>query len=152
MKDNILEDIVKKTKLHFYRSIFKKYENSNTSLTFVETMLLEVIDYLEEPTINELVNFLYISQPNMSYKINILEKKGYVQKVKSDKDGRFSHIILTDKYYDYKNRKSEFTKSVLERVEEGLDEHGKRHLYLNLEFVDKELEKKLEEFINSKDI
>ncbi|WP_297790589.1 MarR family winged helix-turn-helix transcriptional regulator [uncultured Anaerococcus sp.] len=152
MKDNILEDIVKKTKLHFYRSIFKKYENSNTSLTFVETMLLEVIDYLEEPTINELVNFLYISQPNMSYKINILEKKGYVQKVKSDKDGRFSHIILTDKYYDYKNRKSEFTKSVLERVEEGLDEHGKRHLYLNLELVDKELEKKLEEFINSKDI
>lgn len=152
MKDNILEDIVKKTKLHFYRSIFKKYENSNTSLTFVETMLLEVIDYLEEPTINELVNFLYISQPNMSYKINILEKKGYVQKVKSDKDGRFSHIILTDKYYDYKNRKSEFTKSVLERVEEGLDEHGKRHLYLNLELVDKELEKKLEEFINSKDV
>lgn len=152
MKDNILEDIVKKTKLHFYRSIFKKYENSNTSLTFVETMLLEVIDYLEEPTINELVNFLYISQPNMSYKINILEKKGYVQKVKSDKDERFSHIILTDKYYDYKNRKSEFTKSVLERVEEGLDEHGKRHLYLNLELVDKELEKKLEEFINSKDI
>ena len=115
-------------------------------------MLLEVIDYLEEPTINELVNFLYISQPNMSYKINILEKKGYVQKVKSDKDGRFSHIILTDKYYDYKNRKSEFTKSVLERVEEGLDEHGKRHLYLNLELVDKELEKKLEEFINSKDV
>ena len=152
MKDNILEDIVKKNKLHFYRSIFKKYENSNTPLTFVETMLLEVIDYLEEPTINELVNFLYISQPNMSYKINILEKKGYVQKVKSDKDGRFSHIILTDKYYDYKNRKSEFTKSVLERVEEGLDEHGKRHLYLNLELVDKELEKKLEEFINSKDV
>ena len=86
MNDNILEYIVRKTKLHFYRSVFREFEDSDRPLSIEESMLLEVIDYLDKPSINDLVNFLHISQPNMSYKVNVLAKKGYVKKVKSNKD------------------------------------------------------------------
>lgn len=147
MNDNILEEIVRKTKLHFYRSVFREFEDSNRSLSIMETMLLEVIDYLEKPTINDLVNFLHISQPNMSYKVNVLEKKGYVRKVKSNKDQRFLHVVLTEKYLSYKQKKNEFTKNAMTRAEEKLGEKEIENLYHSLYLVDGVLGEKLEEYL-----
>ena len=147
MNDNILEEIVRKTKLHFYRSVFREFEDSNRSLSIMETMLLEVIDYLEKPTINDLVNFLHISQPNMSYKVNVLEKKGCVRKVKSNKDQRFLHVVLTEKYLSYKQKKNEFTKNAMTRAEEKLGEKEMENLYHSLYLVDGVLGEKLEEYL-----
>lgn len=147
MNDNILEEIVRKTKLHFYRSVFREFEDSNRSLSIMETMLLEVIDYLEKPTINDLVNFLHISQPNMSYKVNVLEKKGYVRKVKSNKDQRFLHVVLTEDYLSYKQKKNEFTKNAMIRAEEKLGEKEIENLYHSLYLVDGVLGEKLEEYL-----
>lgn len=148
MNDNILEEIVRKTKLHFYRSVFREFEDSNRPLSIMETMLLEVIDYLEKPTINDLVNFLHISQPNMSYKVNVLEKKGYVRKVKSNKDQRFLHVVLTEDYLSYKQKKNEFTKNAMTRAEEKLCEKEIENLYHSLYLVDGVLGEKLEEYLN----
>lgn len=147
MNDNILEEIVRKTKLHFYRSVFREFEDSNRSLSIMETMILEVIDYLEKPTINDLVNFLHISQPNMSYKVNVLEKKGYVRKVKSNKDQRFLHVVLTEKCLSYKQKKNEFTKNAMTRAEEKLGEKEIENLYHSLYLVDGVLGEKLEEYL-----
>lgn len=147
MNDNILEEIVRKTKLHFYRSVFREFEDSNRSLSIMETMLLEVIDYLDKPTINDLVNFLHISQPNMSYKVNVLEKKGYVRKVKSNQDQRFLHVVLTEKYLSYKQKKNEFTKNAMTRAEEKLGEKEIENLYHSLYLVDGVLGEKLEEYL-----
>lgn len=147
MNDNILEEIVRKTKLHFYRSVFREFEDSNRSLSIMETMLLEVIDYLEKPTINDLVNFLHISQPNMSYKVNVLEKKGYVRKVKSNKDQRFLHVVLTEKYLSYKQKKKEFTKNAMTRAEKKLNQKEIENLYYSLYLVDGVLGEKLEEYL-----
>lgn len=113
----------------------------------METMLLEVIDYLEKPTINDLVNFLHISQPNMSYKVNVLEKKGYVRKVKSNKDQRFLHVVLTEDYLSYKQKKNEFTKDAMTRAEEKLGEKEIENLYHSLYLVDGVLGEKLEEYL-----
>lgn len=147
MNDNILEDIVRKTKLHFYRSVFREFEDSDRPLSIMETMLLEVIDYLDKPTINDLVNFLHISQPNMSYKINVLAKKGYVKKVKSNKDQRFLHVVLTDEYFKYKQKKNEFTRDAMIRAEEKLDEKEIENLYRSLYLVDRVLGEKLEGYL-----
>ena len=110
-------------------------------------MLLEVIDYLDKPSINDLVNFLHISQPNMSYKVNVLEKKGYVKKVKSDIDQRFLHIVLTEKYLSYKQKKNEFTKDAMTRAEEKLNQEEIENLYHSLYLVDGVLGEKLEEYL-----
>ena len=147
MNDNILEEIVRKTKLHFYRSVFREFEDSGRPLSIEESMLLEVIDYLDKPSINDLVNFLHISQPNMSYKVNVLEKKGYVKKVKSDIDQRFLHIVLTEKYLSYKQKKNEFTKDAMTRAEEKLNQEEIENLYHSLYLVDGVLGEKLEEYL-----
>lgn len=147
MNDNILEEIVRKTKLHFYRSVFREFEDSDRPLSIEESMLLEVIDYLDKPSINDLVNFLHISQPNMSYKVNVLEKKGYVKKVKSDIDMRFLHIVLTEDYLSYKQKKNEFTKDAMTRAEEKLNQEEIENLYHSLYLVDGVLGEKLEEYL-----
>lgn len=147
MNDNILEDIVRKTKLHFYRSVFREFEDSDRPLSIEETMLLEVIDYLDRPSINDLVNFLHISQPNISYKVNVLVKKGYVRKVKSNKDQRFLHVVLTEDYLSYKQKKNEFTKDAMTRAEEKLNQKEIENLYHSLYLVDGVLGEKLEEYL-----
>ena len=147
MNDNILEDIVRKTKLHFYRSVFREFEDSDRPLSIEESMLLEVIDYLDRPSINDLVNFLHISQPNMSYKVNVLVKKGYVRKVKSNKDQRFLHVVLTEDYLSYKQKKNEFTKDAMTRAEEKLNQKEIENLYHSLYLVDGVLSEKLEEYL-----
>ena len=147
MNDNILEDIVRKTKLHFYRSVFREFEDSDRPLGIMETMLLEVIDYLDRPSINDLVNFLHISQPNISYKVNVLVKKGYVRKVKSNKDQRFLHVVLTEDYLSYKQKKNEFTKDAMTRAEEKLNQKEIENLYHSLYLVDGVLGEKLEEYL-----
>ena len=147
MNDNILEDIVRKTKLHFYRSVFREFEDSDRPLSIEESMLLEVIDYLDRPSINDLVNFLHISQPNMSYKVNVLVKKGYVRKVISNKDQRFLHVVLTEDYLSYKQKKNEFTKDAMTRAEEKLNQKEIENLYHSLYLVDGVLGEKLEEYL-----
>ena len=147
MNDNILEEIVRKTKLHFYRSVFREFEDSDRPLSIEESMLLEVIDYLDKPSINDLVNFLHISQPNMSYKVNVLVKKGYVRKVKSNKDQRFLHIVLTEDYLSYKQKKNEFTKDAMTRAEEKLNQEEIENLYHSLYLVDGVLGEQLEEYL-----
>ena len=147
MNDNILEEIVRKTKLHFYRSVFREFEDSDKPLSIEESMLLEVIDYLDKPSINDLVNFLHISQPNMSYKVNVLVKKGYVRKVKSNKDQRFLHVVLTEDYLSYKQKKNEFTKDAMTRAEEKLNQKEIENLYHSLYLVDGVLGEKLEEYL-----
>lgn len=147
MNDNILEDIVRKTKLHFYRSVFREFEDSDRPLSIEESMLLEVIDYLDRPSINDLVNFLDISQPNMSYKVNVLVKKGYARKVKSNKDQRFLHVVLTEDYLSYKQKKNEFTKDAMTRAEEKLNQKEIENLYHSLYLVDGVLGEKLEEYL-----
>lgn len=147
MNDNILEDIVRKTKLHFYRSVFREFEDSDRPLSIEESMLLEVIDYLDRPSINDLVNFLHISQPNMSYKVNVLVKKGYVRKVKNNKDQRFLHVVLTEDYLSYKQKKNEFTKDAMTRAEEKLNQKEIENLYHSLYLFDGVLGEKLEEYL-----
>lgn len=150
-KDNILEEIVKKTKLYFYRSIFKNYEGHKFSLTIDEGMILEIIEYLDKPTINDLVNFLCISQPNVSYKINILQKKGYVAKTRSDTDGRQTHVNLTDKYFVYRDRKNKFTDKVLKSVRADLTKKEREYLHKNLDLINDHLTKELRDFLVSDD-
>ena len=91
LEDN-LHDIYLKLKLYYYRRIFRKISNSEEdSLTALEAFCAEAIYGLGSPTLSEFANFINVSQPN-------LEKKGYVNKIKSSEDGRIVHLTITDKF------------------------------------------------------
>lgn len=109
--------IYTKFKLHFYREIFGSWTARDADLTTVETFCMEVIYAMERPTINEFANFINISQPNAAYKVNNLIRKGFLRKVRSQKDKREYFLEVTDKYIEYLDIENSYMHKVLERLE-----------------------------------
>lgn len=105
-----------KFKLHFYKEIFQRFQNRETSLSTIETFSMETIIALGKPTVNEFASFMCISSPNAAYKVNSLIKKGYLNKVQSENDRREYHLEVTDKYYHYYNISTTYVDQVMDRI------------------------------------
>ena len=74
------------------------------SLSATEAYAADVIYLLDHPTIKQFSDFLGISQPNATYKINSLISKGYVVKKPSPTDKREYVLEVSDKFMDYMGR------------------------------------------------
>ena len=118
MLEQTLSEVYTKFKIHFYQEMFKHLDTRETSLTTVEMFCVEVIYSLKNPTVQEFANFIKVSSPNAAYKVNSLIKKGYIEKIRSEKDKREYHLRVTDKYYNYYNLSQNYVNTVVKRSEE----------------------------------
>lgn len=118
MLEQAFANVYSKFKLHFYQTIFSRFDNREASLTTVETFCVEIIHALDHPTINEFASFTKISPPNAAYKVNSLIQKGYLRKVQSKEDKREYHLELTPKYFDYYNISYSYLKTVTDRIQQ----------------------------------
>ena len=116
MLEQAFNDVYTKFKLHFYRSVFGRFQKREASLTTVETFCMEIIMALGEPTVNEFSSFVGISPPNAAYKINNLIQKGNVRKEQSETDKREYHLEVTQKYIDYYNISYGYLSTVMDRI------------------------------------
>lgn len=139
MLDDVFKEVYDKFKINFYRSIYSGFAERESSLTATETFCLEVIYALDNPTVNELANFLKISQPNMTYKINNLVKKGYVIKKQSEEDKREVKLETTEKFAHYLDIKNEYVRTVLNRTKERFSQEELDKFEEMLEIISLEL-------------
>lgn len=139
MKKTILEDIITMANINFYTKIYSGFEKREATLTYTESMVVNIIDSLEKPTVNELVKILGISQPNISYKINTLVSKGYVEKVQSKEDGREFILRLTDRFKTYKKIAFSSISEVMDRLEEKLSKEDMENIYNSLDLIKAEM-------------
>ncbi|MDO4965719.1 MAG: MarR family transcriptional regulator [Lachnospiraceae bacterium] len=116
MLEEVFSEVYNKFKLHFYKKLFERLDDRETSLTTVETFCMETIYAMKEPSINEFATFLGISTPNAAYKVNSLVKKGYVEKIQSEDDKREYHLKPTKKYVDYYDISNAYRARVMERA------------------------------------
>ena len=68
-----------------------------SELTGKQMHYLEVISNLNNPNLSELATELNLSKPSITAIIDNFEDKGFIRKVKSDKDRRVSHIHMAQK-------------------------------------------------------
>lgn len=139
MLDDALSEVYMKFKLHFYKSMFERIQNRETSLTTVETFCIEIIYAMNNPTVSEFASFIQISSPNAAYKVNSLIKKGYLRKIQSENDKREFHLEVTDKYLNYYNISSSYVKDVTGRIEDRFDKEELKLLEKMLIITAKEL-------------
>ncbi|MGO3752275.1 MAG: MarR family transcriptional regulator [Peptoniphilaceae bacterium] len=139
MLEEQFKEVYDKFKLNFYRNIFGGFEDREATLTSTETFCVEVIHSLSNPTINQLADFLKISQPNMTYKINNLVKKGYVVKEHSNEDKREFYLKVTDKFFNYYEIKNEYMNIVLKRAKNRFNEEELKSFEHILNVISKEL-------------
>ena len=139
MLDESFNRVYTKFKLHFYRSIFSRFQDREASLTTVETFCVEIINALGHPTVNEFSSFVNISPPNAAYKVNSLIQKGYIRKVQSPVDKREYHLQVTEKYQSYYNISSDYVKTVVGRMRQRFSPEEQEKLTEMLQIVTTEL-------------
>ena len=113
-------EVYDKFKLQFYRKVFDQVRERDGSLSAMEAFSLEVIFMLDKPTVGQFADFLKISQSNATYKVNSLMKKGYLVRQNSVTDRREYHLVLSEKFYNYRSLMSSYEHVVMQRLEERL--------------------------------
>ena len=101
-----------------YRAMFGRIREKSGSLSATEAYAVDVIYLLGSPTITQLAETLGISQPNATYKVNNLIKKGYLERENSRTDRREYHLILSEKFFKYAGLLSNYEHTVMDRIKE----------------------------------
>ena len=118
MLEKNFAEVYDKFKLQFYRRVIELVRERHGSLSAMEAFSLEVIQMLDAPTVGQFADFLNISQSNATYKVNSLIKKGYLERQNSTTDRREYHLILSEKYYNYRDLFANYEQKVMQRIEE----------------------------------
>ncbi|MDR2587394.1 MAG: MarR family transcriptional regulator [Coriobacteriales bacterium] len=138
LKNSFL-NVYTKFKLQFYRKIFGRFETREASLSAVETFSVEVINALNNPTISDFARFVNISQANAAYKVQSLIKKGYVRKVRDEKDRREYRLLLTERFDEYNRLNTDYVGEVVSRMEKRFSCEELRILQHILDVINAEL-------------
>ena len=80
-------------------------------------MSLHVVRLLGHPTISEFAEFLGISQPNATYKVKSLVKKGYLKKLKSPSDRREFRLAVDERYEKIHGEHDAFLSGLEDRLQ-----------------------------------
>ena len=139
MLENAFNEVYTKFKLNFYRGIFERLQERDSSLSASEAYAVEVIAALGEPTVSEFARFLHVSKSNATYKVNTLINKGYVVKVRSEKDGREYHLHTTAKFQQYYAINQNYVVEVMRRINERFSEQEIQQLEYMLTVISDEL-------------
>ena len=111
-----INEINSKFKMRFYRGIFERLRERESSLSASEAIAVDVIHALDAPTISKFADFLHISLPNATYKINTLVRKGYIEKVQSSTDKREFHLHTTSRFSTYNSINQDYIDKVVDRA------------------------------------
>jgi DNA-binding MarR family transcriptional regulator len=139
MLEELFSQVYTKFKMHFYREVFSRFQSREASLTAVETLCMEVIAALKDPTVNEFASFVQISSPNAAYKVNSLIQKGYLEKAQSAQDRREYHLRPTEKYLDFYNVSNTYIEAVMARIRARFSQEEGAELERMLGIVSQEL-------------
>ena len=99
-----LRQLYRRLRLTSYRRIFGSIRERSGSLSATEAFSADVIQLMGAPTLSQFAQYLGISQPNATYKINNLVAKGYVEKVPSPGDRREIRLQPAEKLRKYMER------------------------------------------------
>lgn len=119
MLENEFEKLYLKFRLNYCKNLFSKV---NERLSPTESYCVETIYLLDRPTVHEFAEYIHISQPNATYRINNLIEKGYVRKVISENDKREYHLEVTDKFLKDYGVNTSFNAKLMEGIREKFSE------------------------------
>lgn len=137
MLENEFEKLYLKFRLNYCKNLFSKV---NESLSPTESYCVETIYLLDRPTVHEFAEYIHISQPNATYRINNLIEKGYVRKVISENDKREYHLEVTDNFLKDYGVNTSFNAKLMEGIREKFSEE-------EIKLLEKMIQKIVEEIM-----
>ncbi len=135
-----------------YRSILKVEEtilkrSDNIDLSINEMHMLEAVGKGKNKpkTISEIAEDLGITLPSVTVAINKLVKKGYVEKLRGEEDGRIVYVTLTKQGRKIDSVHRYFHESMVRSIISGMSEQEQQVLYQGILKLDLFLKKKINE-------
>ncbi len=116
MLEREFERLYYKFRANYCKNLFAGVKEGSLSPT--DSYCLEVIFLLKRPTVNEFAEYVNISLPNASYRINKLIQKGYIKKLVSEYDKREYHLEVTDKFLSQYGANAAFNTKLMSRIRE----------------------------------
>lgn len=133
-----------------YRSILRVEENilkrsDKTDLSISEIHMLEAVGKGKDRrrTISELAEVLNITLPSVTVAINKLMKKGYVEKVRGEEDGRIVYVSLTRQGRRIDSAHRYFHESMVRSIIRDMTESEMQALYKGVMKLDAFLKEQL---------
>lgn len=133
-----------------YRSILRVEENilkrsDQTDLSISEIHMLEAVGKGKNRrrTISELAEVLNITLPSVTVAINKLMKKGYVEKVRGEEDGRIVYVSLTRQGRRIDSAHRYFHESMVRSIIRDMTESEMQALYKGVMKLDTFLKEQL---------
>ena len=133
-----------------YRSILRVEENilkrsDQTDLSISEIHMLEAVGKGKDRrrTISELAEVLNITLPSVTVAINQLMKKGYVEKVRGEEDGRIVYVSLTRQGRRIDSAHRYFHESMVRSIIRDMTESEMQALYKGVMKLDTFLKEQL---------
>lgn len=142
--ENLFMSVYTKFRINFYREIFNRFQSKEVGLTSMETLAVEMIHTLGEPTVNEFARFAKLSAPNAAYKIASLIQKGYLEKIQSKLDKREYFLRVTEKYKKHYNISYTYVSEIVKRAETQFEPQQIESLKNMLLALNKELSKDMQ--------
>ena len=96
-----LRQLYRRLRLTSYRRIFGSIRERSGSLSATEAFSADVIQLMGAPTLSQFAQYLGISQPNATYKVNQLAAKGYLHKTVQAHDRREIVLTTSEKFSGY---------------------------------------------------
>lgn len=141
---NIIEEIYSQTVLSYYRKLFTIKDKDINKLSATDISILEIIYHMKNPNYSQLSDFLNMSMPNLTYRINNLIDNGYVRRIADESDKRVHSINVTDKFADLYNANINDIKVMIDNITKTLSEE-------ELEVVGKIIRRVQEQYMEVKD-
>lgn len=116
MLNESIINLYKKFRLVHYKNLFGRIKEREGSLSATEAYAVDVIYLLNKPTIKQFSEYICISQPNATYKINSLISKGYITREPSEEDKREFKLCPAKKFYDYYDAGNNFISDAIEKL------------------------------------
>ena len=133
-----------------YRSILRVEENilkrsDQTDLSISEIHMLEAVGKGRQDVnnISELAEVLNITLPSVTVAINKLMKKGYVEKVRGEEDGRIVYVSLTRQGRRIDSAHRYFHESMVRSIIRDMTESEMQALYKGVMKLDTFLKEQL---------
>ena len=133
-----------------YRSILRVEENilkrsDQTDLSISEIHMLEAVGKGKDRrrTISELAEVLNITLPSVTVAINKLMKKGYVEQVRGEEDGRIVYVSLTRQGRRIDSAHRYFHESMVRSIIRDMTESEMQALYKGVMKLDTFLKEQL---------
>lgn len=110
----------------------KNLRDHGVTLSMTEVHILESIEKSESNMMSAIAKRLMVTQGTLTVSTSKLEKKGYVERLKDEKDRRIVRLNLTDKARVVLNEHDRFHEEMIEKLLNEIELDKEQELILSL--------------------